>query len=165
VTEIASAHNVRMENGLTRHMRTVGGSTDGTSAPTRATLDTVLYVVTALLVLVGGYVHLKLYRDGYRNFPNANLGRSFLANVAASVVVAIALVALRNRLAALAALALTNATLVAFWVSRTDKGIFGFNEHGFKPSPEATIAVVCEFAAALMALLLLAGPELKSRQH
>jgi hypothetical protein len=165
MNDVASTHNVRMENGLTRLMRTVGGSTDGTSAPARSSLDSVLYLVTAVLVLVGGYVHLKLYRDGYRNFPNANLGRSFIGNVVASVVVAVALVALRVRLAALAALVLANATLVAFWVSRTDHGIFGFNEHGFKPSPEATIAVVVEIAAALVALVLLAGPELKSRQH
>ncbi|RPI09295.1 MAG: hypothetical protein EHM63_04945, partial [Actinobacteria bacterium] len=42
----------------------------------------------AVLLLIGGLVHLQLYFDGYRDFPNENLGRSFLLNAVASVVVA-----------------------------------------------------------------------------
>ena len=48
-------------------------------------LRMVVRVVAALLVLGGGLVHLQLYNDGYKDFPNANLGRSFLLNVAASI--------------------------------------------------------------------------------
>jgi hypothetical protein len=164
MTDASESHQMMMENGLNRLMRTVGGNARAGSATSteRSSFDTALYVATAVLMLIGGYIHIKLYFDGYRDVPNANLGRSFLANAAGSLVVALALVALRSRLAALAALGLANATLVAFWISRTDRGIFSFNEHGFQPSPEATIALVCEIAAALLALMLLAGPELKS---
>jgi len=46
-------------------------------------------LVAALAILVGGSAHLQLYfRGGYRSFPNANLGRSFLLNGVASVFVA-----------------------------------------------------------------------------
>jgi hypothetical protein len=113
-------------------------------------------VVAALLVLAGGAIHLKLYFDGYRDVPNANLGRSFLLNVAASVVVAILLVFWRNPLALVAGLVLVDATLIAFGLSRTSRGIFGFTESGFNPSPEAVLALVVEIAAAAILIVLLA---------
>jgi len=40
--------------------------------------------VAAALILGGGAIHLKLYFDSYRDFPNANLGRSFLLTFALS---------------------------------------------------------------------------------
>jgi len=97
-------------------------------------------VVAAVLVLIGGYIHLKLYFDGYRDVPDANLGRSFLLNAAAAVVVAAALV---------------NATLIGFGMSRTSRGIFDFTESGFQPSPEAAISLVVEIAAAVVLIALL----------
>jgi hypothetical protein len=48
------------------------------------------YVAAAMLV-VSGIVHLRLYSDGYRDFPNENLGRSFLLNAIACAVVAVVL--------------------------------------------------------------------------
>jgi len=162
VANAPESHDAILENGLSRLMRTVGGDVGGAQPSARrssaatARRDTILYIVAAVLVLIVGYVHLKLYFDGYRDVPNANLGRSFIANAVASVVVAVGLVALRNWIAALAALALANATMLAFWISRTDRGVFGFTEHGFKPSPEATIALVCEIGVAVIALVLLA---------
>jgi hypothetical protein len=63
-------------------------------------------IVAAVLVLIGGYIHLKLYFDGYRDVPDANLGRSFLLNAAASLVVAAALVLWRNVWALVAGLLL-----------------------------------------------------------
>ena len=48
-------------------------------------------VVAALAVLGGGLIHLKLYNDSYKNFPNDNLVRSFLLNVIASIVLAVTL--------------------------------------------------------------------------
>jgi hypothetical protein len=113
-------------------------------------------VVAALLVLAGGAIHLKLYFDGYRDVPNANLGRSFLLNFAASVVVAILLVVWRNPLALVSGLVLVDATLIAFGLSRTSRGIFGFTESGFNPSPEAVLALVVEIAAAALLIVLLA---------
>src|SRR5438874_2168570 len=112
-------------------------------------------VVAALLILIGGAIHLKLYFDSYRDVPNANLGRSFLLNAAASLVVAVLLVVWRHPLALVAGLVLVNATLIAFAVSRTSKGIFGFTETGFNPSPEAVLSLVFEIGAAVVLLFLL----------
>jgi hypothetical protein len=121
-----------------------------------ATLATALRVVAAALVLAGGGIHLKLYNDGYKDFPNDNLGRSFLLNVAASVVVAVAIVVWRHWLGLVAGLLVVDATLFAFGLSRTSKGIFGFTETGFNPSPEAALALIVEIAAAVTLVFLLA---------
>jgi len=112
-------------------------------------------VLAAVLVLVGGYIHLKLYFDGYRDVPNANLGRSFLLNAAAALVVAAALVLWRSVWSLVAGLVLVNATLLGFGLSRTSSGIFGFTETGFQPSPEAAISLVVEIGAAVVLLALL----------
>jgi hypothetical protein len=112
-------------------------------------------VLAAVLVLIGGYIHLKLYFDGYRDIPDANLGRSFLLNAAAAVVVAVALVVWRNVWALVAGLVLVNATLVGFGLSRTSRGIFGFTETGFQPSPEAAISLIVEIGAAVVLIALL----------
>jgi hypothetical protein len=112
-------------------------------------------VVAAVLVLIGGYIHLKLYFDGYRDIPDANLGRSFLLNAAAAVVVAAALVLWRNVWALVAGLVLVNATLIGFGLSRTSRGIFGFTESGFQPSPEAAMSLVVEIGAAVILIALL----------
>jgi hypothetical protein len=112
-------------------------------------------VVAAVLVLIGGYIHLKLYFDSYRDFPDANLGRSFLLNAAAAVVVAVLLVVWRSPWALGAGLVLVNATLLGFGLSRTSSGIFGFNENGFEPSPEAAISLIVEIGAAIVLTALL----------
>src|SRR5216684_2333950 len=112
-------------------------------------------VLAAVLVLIGGYIHLKLYFDGYRDIPDANLGRSFLLNAAAALVVAVALVVWRNVLALVAGLLLVNATLIGFAMARTSRGVFGFTESGFQPSPEATISVIVEISAAVVLIALL----------
>ena len=111
--------------------------------------------VAAALILGGGAIHLKLYFDSYRDFPNANLGRSFLQNAIASLVAAILLVVWRNPLSLLAGLVLVNATLLAFALSRTSNGIFDFTETGFNPSPEAVLSLVFEIGAAVVLIGLL----------
>jgi hypothetical protein len=124
-------------------------------AAQRSGVDLALRIVAAASVLVIGAVHLKLYFDGYRDVPNANVGRSILLNAVASLVVAVGLVVWRHWLVLLAGLVLVDATLVAFALSRTDRGIFGFSESGFNPSPEAALAVTAEIAAAALLLGLL----------
>ena len=99
------------------------------------TVGTVCRIGAAVAVLVSGLVHLQLYLDGYRDFPNQSLGRSFLLNVVASAVVAVALVWRRELVVRLAAAGLLVGTLVAFALSRSDRGIFGFTERGLEPSP------------------------------
>jgi len=121
----------------------------------RLGLATIGRWLAAALILGGGAIHLKLYFDGYRDFPNANLGRSFLLNAIASLVVAILLVVWRNPLSLLAGLVLVNATLLAFALSRTSNGIFDFTETGFNPSPEAVLSLVFEIGAAVVLIGLL----------
>jgi len=123
-------------------------------------------VVAAAALLAGGLVHLDLYfRYGYRDFPDANLGRSFLANGIASVVVAAVLLLRRDAIVRLAGIAISAGTLIAFFLSRnTDKGIFGFTEKGFVPSPQAAIAFIAE-VVALVILLASFVPALRWRHQ
>ncbi len=132
-----------------------GSPADG-AASSKARLVMAGRVVAALLVLAAGYIHLKLYFDGYRDVPNANVGRSFLLNALAAVVVAVLLVVWRNPLALVAGLVLVNATLIGFGLSRSSPGVFGFTETGFNPSPEAALSLVVEISAAVLMIVLLA---------
>lgn len=113
-------------------------------------------IVAAGLLATSGLIHLRLYGDGYDDFPNANLGRSFLFNAAACGAVAVALVVRRSMLSALAGLLVANVTLAGFALSRTSRGVFGFTERGFDPAPEAVLSLVSEIGAAAALLLVLA---------
>jgi hypothetical protein len=114
----------------------------------------ILRLVAAGLIVVGGIVHLKLYNDGYKDFPNHNLGRAFLLNAAASAVIAVAIAITRGLVPLLAGLVLVDGTLLAFAISR-GPGIFGFTESGWNPSPEAVTALVAEIAAGVILLVLM----------
>lgn len=112
--------------------------------------------VAAIAILIGGAVHLKLYDDAYRDVPNYMLGRSFLANVAASGLVVVLLMQWTAKWRFATGLALAAGTLGAFVRSRIGHGIFGFSEHGLQPSPEALIALVAELVAVAACLYGLA---------
>jgi plastocyanin len=122
------------------------------AARTTLPAGSIARVVAAAAIFVGGLVHLQLYYDGYRDFSNANLGRSFMLNAVSSLVVAALLLVRGHVLIRLAGIAVVVGTLIAFFVSRTDSGIFGFTETGLDPSPQALIALVAEIVA-LLALL------------
>ena len=122
-------------------------------AATRSSTATTARLAAAAAVLVGGLVHLQLYFDGYRSLPDPNLGRSFVLNGVASIVIAAALVLRRDVLTRLAGLGVTVGTLAAFAISRQGDGIFGLREQGLSPSPQALIALVTE----LIVLVLLAA--------
>jgi hypothetical protein len=110
--------------------------------------------LSAFLIAAGGYIHLCLYRHGYRTIPKIGVG--FLLTVIASGVLALGLVVVRghaNRLARAAGMALSAGTLVAFAISRTPAGLFNFREVGFQPSPQAALAVVTEGSALLLLLI------------
>ncbi len=115
-----------------------------------------LRIAIAVGSLVIGYVHLRLYLDGYKDIPIENVGRSFLLNIVAAGAVAVVVLVWPHRLAVVAPLLLANGTLLAFALSRTDRGIFGFTERGWNPSPEAAVAVVAELTTALLAVVALA---------
>ncbi len=131
-------------------------------------IGTGLRLVAAVAILIGGLVHLQLYLDGYRDFPDANLGRSFLLNVVASVIVAGALLLRRDAVVRIAGIALVVGTFIAFWLSRRGDGVFGLREQGLNPSPQAGLALAVELIAlvALAATFvpaLGAGPALDRR--
>ena len=67
-------------------------------------------------------------------------------------MVAVALVVWRSVWALVAGLVLVNGTLLGFGLARTSRGIFGFNESGFQPSPEAAISLIVEIGAAVVLL-------------
>jgi hypothetical protein len=71
-------------------------------------------------------------------------------------VAAVVVLAWAHRLALLAPLLLANSTLVAFALSRTDRGIFGFTERGWNPTPDAALAVIVEIVTGLLAVVALA---------
>jgi plastocyanin len=121
----------------------------GTTEATDSALNfaTVNRLSAAIALLTGGLVHLQLYFDGYRSFPDANLGRSFIANGVASAVIAAALLVRRDALLRLAGIGVALGTLGAFAMSRTGDGVFGLRETGLDPSPQALIAMVAEIAA------------------
>jgi len=124
-----------------------------------------LRVATAALIAIGGYVHFCLYRHGYRTIPTIGVG--FLLQIVGSGLVACALVVpwptlhLGRRSAdpvtatTLAALSLSIGTLMAFWLTRRPGGLFGFQERGLQPAPQALIALVAESAVLVLALVTL----------
>ena len=60
-----------------------------------------------------------------------------------------------HRLAVLAPMLLADATLIAFALSRTDRGVFNFNESGWTPSPDAALSVIVEIVTALLCVVAL----------
>jgi hypothetical protein len=119
-----------------------------------------LSVASAVLILVGGYVHLCLYRHGYRFIPK--IGVSFLLQAVSSVLLAGALlvrgarlrvgtrsVAL-SQLTRLSAIGLSLGTLAALGIAHTPKGLFQFHEMGLRPAPQTLVAIVAEALAALL---------------
>jgi plastocyanin len=130
-----------------------------TDSPAPAVLGTVARLAAAAAVLVSGLVHLQLYFDGFRDFSDANLGRSFLLNAIASVVLAVVLVFRRDVIVRIAAAGLLASTLIAFVLTRSDVEVFGFTESGLNPSPQALIALVAE-VVGLVALGLTFVPRI-----
>jgi plastocyanin len=103
-----------------------------------------LRIVAALAVLIGGLVHLQLYFKSYRSL---DIGPTFLLNAIASGVVAAALVARREWFIRLAGIGVAAGTIAAFIITRQSKSLFGFQEEGLNPSPQAIISIVVEIVA------------------
>ncbi len=114
------------------------------------TAGRVLKFVAALALLVGGLVHLQLYFAAYRSYPDANLGRSFIVNAIVSTCVAAALLVRRERWVRLLGISIAAGTLLAFAVTRSSDLLFGFEEKGLQPSPQAAVALTVEIAAIVL---------------
>ncbi len=98
-----------------------------------------LRLVGAVLVLIGGAVHLKLNLDDY---GTEDIGRTFALNAGVSALAAAYLVLRDDILGPMAGIAVSVGTLIGFALSRVGDGILGFRETGFNaPYAELTVAV------------------------
>ena len=111
---------------------------------------------TVLLLSAGGagllvwsaVIHLQLWGDGYRDI--SVIGPLFLVQGIASIILAVAIVALR-RLALLAAGAVAGAATAVGLLLTVHPGLFGFTES--LAVPYAVLSLVIEFGAAFVLLL------------
>ncbi len=109
-----------------------------------------LRLAGAVLVLIGGAVHLKLNLDDY---GTEDIARTFALNAGVSALVAAYLVLRDDILGPLAGIAVSVGTLIAFGLSRQGDGILDFREVGFNPSPDAAITVIVEVLAIVVLAL------------
>ena len=113
--------------------------------PSSGTVRLVPLVIRLALVATvaeSGYVHAKLYVEGYRLIPH--IGPMFLLQAAASFALAVLLLP-GPIVVQLAAAATTLGALGGFVLSRT-VGIWGVTERGFQPHPDALLSVLSEVA-------------------
>lgn len=103
----------------------------------------VLRLGVVATVSVSGYVHAKLYIDGYRLIPH--IGPMFLLQAAVSFALAALLLFGGPLPLQVAAAGTALGALAGFALSRT-VGILGFTERGFQPHPCALLSVLAEIA-------------------
>lgn len=115
-------------------------------------------ILAAVLLLVGGAVHLELWRGGYRAIPY--IGPLFLANVVASLALAVALVVRAGRPVLLAAGGLAVTSLAALVMSRT-VGVLGFMESGWTVQAMRTVAAEVGALVTLALIVVVRGRNLQ----
>ncbi|WP_030439174.1 hypothetical protein [Actinoplanes subtropicus] len=98
-------------------------------------------------VAESGYVHAKLYVDGYRSIPH--IGPLFLLQAAVSFALAALLLFGAPPILQLAAAGTALGALGGFLLSRT-VGVWGFTERGFQPHPDALLSVLSEIATLVL---------------
>ncbi|KOV92054.1 MULTISPECIES: hypothetical protein [unclassified Streptomyces] len=115
---------------------------------TRRLLAPVLPPATAATLAAGGYLHARLYIDGYRFIPV--IGPLFLLQAGASIALAVLLlVETPPLLLRIAAAGIALGALGGFAASRT-VGVFGFTEHGLGPAPQALLSLLAETGTLLL---------------
>ena len=116
-------------------------------------------IAAASLIVGGGVVHYRLWRDGYRGIDV--IGPLFVANVVLSSVLALAVVVRGSRTVALAGIPFSLGTIVSLILSRTT-GLFGFVERAW--TPDAVRATTAEIGSvvALALVLLVRGRQMPS---
>lgn len=129
------------------------------------TRPSVLRMLIALGSIASGLLHLRLYFSAYRDIPIENLGRSFLLSAVAALAAAALVVTIRYWSTLVLPLLLADATLIAFGLSRIDRGIFGFTENGWTPSPDAAASVAIEIGTALLCLVALVSERRRRRRQ
>jgi hypothetical protein len=103
----------------------------------------VIRLAVAATVAESGYVHAKLYVDGYRFI--SHIGPMFLLQAAVSFALATLLLFAGPPILRLGAAGTALGALGGFVLSRT-VGILGFTERGFQPHPDALLSVLSEIA-------------------
>lgn len=107
----------------------------------------------AAFLVVGGLVHLQLWRSGYRAIPY--IGTLFVANVAASAVLALMVLVRDDVRIHLAGMVFAASSLVALLASRT-VGLLGFTERAW--TDDAVRAATAEVGAVVaLAAVVAAG--------
>ena len=108
---------------------------------------------TASFLCVNGYVHLDLWRDGYRFIEN--VGVLFLVTAITAGVLAVGVLVRPGRLVLLAVAGFSATALGGLLLSRTGVGILGYTELGW--SPDATATLAAEVGALVGAAVLAVG--------
>ena len=109
-------------------------------------------LAAATFVAAGGLVHLDLWRTGYGGIRY--IGPLFVANVAVSAVLALAVLVVRDRRVVAAGIGFAVATLAALVASRT-VGLLGFTERAWTDdalrAATAEVGAVVALAAVVVA--------------
>lgn len=109
-------------------------------------------IAAAAFVVIGGLVHLQLWRTGYREIPY--IGNLFIANVVVSAVLALVVLVLSNRVVTFGGILFALGSLGALVMSRT-VGILGFTEREWTDqalrATTAELGAIVAFAALLVA--------------
>lgn len=114
-------------------------------------MERLVRLPAAALLLLGGFVHLQVWQDGYRAIPN--IGPLFLVNVAASTLIAVALVLRPSRWVAVLGVGLALASLSALVMSRT-VGLLGFTERVWTDDAFRTVAAEVGATVAIALLFV-----------
>jgi hypothetical protein len=114
----------------------------------------IIRLAVAVTVAASGYVHAKLYVDGYRFI--SHIGPMFLLQAAVSFALAALLLFGGPPLLQLAAAGTALGALGGFVLSRT-VGILGFTERGFQPHPDALLSVLAEVVTLVLLTALWIG--------
>ena len=121
------------------------------------TKRSLVLLAAGLLVAASGGIHLRLYREGYREISvdrvlGIDISRAFALNAVAGLLIGIALVAaalglIRGTIPAVAGLVFSGGAIVAYTLSRT-VGLLGFEESRW--ITEAYWAEAVQVAAVLL---------------
>jgi hypothetical protein len=106
-----------------------------------------LQLLGAVLLLVGGGLHVQLSFDDY---GNSDIDRAFALNALAAALAAAYLALRSDTIGPAIGMAFSVGNLAAFALSRTGDGILDFHAAGLEPSPQAVLTLVVEVAAVLV---------------
>lgn len=105
-----------------------------------------------MFVVIGGLVHLELWRSGYRGIPN--VGNAFLVNVALAAILAVAVLVRSDWRINVAGVVFSAGSIGALVMSRT-VGFLGFTEQAWTEralqATTAEIGAIVAFAVVMAA--------------